>query len=194
MILFDQLRLSDDAKRLYINVHVNEASYFDNIAIDSITIMTANKVSETDPGTPTEDYIYKTTFSTTTREADLVLTVNDFTDLSQSDMSNTLFFVYVKCKGIVDSCTPCTLDEETTLGVTFDENMLYQRVMDYTKELANKCDVSTGFIDFILLWYAFKAAIETEHYIAAIKYFNMLFDIVDDSGNTVITKSCGCHG
>lgn len=51
MILFDQLRISDDGKRLYINAHVNKADYFANVYIDSIVIMTADKVSETAPGT-----------------------------------------------------------------------------------------------------------------------------------------------
>ena len=33
MILFDQLRISDDGKRLYINAHVNKADYFANVYI-----------------------------------------------------------------------------------------------------------------------------------------------------------------
>ena len=56
-------------------------------------------------------------------------------------MSKTLFFVYVKCKGTPGSCIPCRLDEETTLGVVFDENVLHQKVMDYTKELVADCSV-----------------------------------------------------
>lgn len=204
MIIFDQLRISDDGQRMYINVHVNKASYFDNIVIDSITIMTSDKVSETAPGTPTEDYIYTKKVEGEERELNLVLTSADFTKtwetdpkamaFKQSDMSNTLFFVYVKVKGTPDACTPCTLDEETTLGVTFDENILYQRVMDYTKDLVRECSTPTGFVDFILLWNAFKASIETEHYVAAIKFFNMLFDVVDDNGHKLTVKGCGCHG
>lgn len=202
MVLFDQLRISDDGKRMYINVHVNKASYFDNIYLDQITIMTADKVSETDPKMPTSDYIYKKTFGNGVKEADLVLTADDFLKLweedpkamqfHQADMSRTLFFVYVKVKGTPDACTPCTLDEEITVGVTFDVNLLYQRVMGFTRELAADCTVNQGFTDFILLWNAFKAAIETEHYIPAIKFFNMLFGSVGASGYNI--KSCGCHG
>ena len=204
MVIFSQLRISDDGKRMYVNAHVNKASYFDNIYIDSITIMTSDKVSETAPGTPTSDYIYTLRADDNTKELNLVLTASDFTRtwesdpkamaFNQSDMSNTLFFVYIKCKGTPDACTPCRLDEETTLGVVFDENILYQRVMDYTKDLVADCNVPTGFMDFILLWYAFKSAIETEHYVAAIRFFNMLFDNVRDTGNKGIIKGCGCHG
>ncbi len=205
MIIFDQLRISDDGKRMYVNAHVNKAQFFSNISIDTITIMTSDKVSETSPGIPTEDYIYTKKIEGEERELHLVLEASDFvktweTDAKamafrQTDMSNALFFVYIKCKGTPGACTPCRLDEETTLGVTFDENILYQRVMSYTKELVRDCcNVPVGFIDFILLWNAFKASVETEHYIQAIKFFNMLFDIVDDDGHKSITKGCGCHG
>ena len=205
-VIFDQLRVSDDSKRLYINVHVNKAAYFDNIYLDSITIMTADKVSETNPDVPTEDYIYKLDLTDQEhKEADLVLKAEDLmktweTDanamkFAQSDMSRTLFFVYVKVRGIPDECTPCRLDEEVTLGVTFDENMLYQRVMQFTKDLANDCHIPIGFTDFILLWNAFKASVETEHHIPAIKYYNMLFGESSEvvTGHSTI-KPCGCHG
>lgn len=202
MVIFDQLRISDDGKRMYINAHVNKASYFNNIYIDTITIMSSDRVSETSPGIPTSDYIYTHKVDGNEKELNLVLTASDFkkvweTDpkamaLSQVDMSGTLFFVYIKCKGVPGACTPCTLDEETTLGVTFDENLLYQRAMDFTKELVDECKEPTAFVDFILLWNAFKYAIETEHYVAAIKFYNMLFGgHIRQIGHI---KTCGCHG
>ena len=204
MILFDQLRISDDGQRLYINAHVNKADYFKNRYIDSVVIMTADKVSETAPGTPTSDYIYKKEIEGNVKELDLVLTPLDFTKswetdpkaiaFNRADMSNTLFFVYIKCKGTPGECTPCRLDEEITLGVVFDENVLYQRVMDYTKELVADCSIPTEFTDFILLWNAFKAAIETEHYVAAIKFYNKLFGVVRSGYSNNIIKTCGCNG
>lgn len=204
MIIFDQLRISDDGRRMYINAHVNKADYFNNIYIDSIVIQTADKVSETDSGLPTSNYIYTKKLEDNTKEINLVLEASDFSKSWESDpkniafdrrdMSNTLFFVYIKCKGTPDSSTPCRLDEETTLGVVFDENMLHQKVMDYTKELVADCSVPSSFLDFILLWNAFKSAIETEHYIPAIKFFNMLFDEVGKSYQNRIIKTCGCNG
>lgn len=204
MIVFDQLRISDDGKRMYINAHVNKAEYFKDIYIDSITIMTADKVSETDPATPTSDYIYTKKVEENVKELNLVLEASDLSkswetdpkaiSFNRRDMSKTLFFVYIKCKGVPEECTPCRLDEETTLGVMFDENMLHQRVMEYTKELVADCNIPTDFIDFILLWNAFKAAIETEHYITAIKFYNLLFDFVGKGYKDRIVKTCGCHG
>ena len=204
-VIFDQLRISDDGKRMYINLHVNKASYFDDIYLDELTIMTSDKVSETDPKTPTSDYIYKCTFEDGTKEANLVLTAADFIKTWETDpvamkfpesaMSRTLFFVYVKIKGTPDECTPCTLDEEITLGVTFDTALLYQYVMGYTRQLADDCTIPEGFIDMILQYNGFKAAVETEHYIPAINYYNMLFDTGhSQSSFDVFPKPCGCHG
>lgn len=204
MIIFDQLRISDDGKRMYINAHVNKADYFNDIYIDSIVIQTADKVSETDPGLPTSDYVYIKKAEENAKELNLVLEASDLSRswesdpkaiaFNRGDMSKTLFFVYIKCKGTPVSCTPCRLDEETTLGVVFDENVLHQKVMDYTKELVADCNVPSAFIDFILLWNAFKSAIETEHYISAIKFYNMLFDEVGKSCQSRTIKTCGCNG
>lgn len=192
MIIFDQLRISDDGKRLYINLHVNRADYFDNIFLDSITIMTADKASETNPNIPTEDYIYKKEFDGEQKEADLVLTANDFNEAySKADLTSDLFFIYVKIKGVPAPCTPCRLDEEITLGVTFDETMLYQKVMQFTRELNQDCEIPQNFLDLIMLWNGFKAAIETEHYIVAIDFWKRLFK---SSSSVVSSKGCSCHG
>ena len=208
MVLFDQLRISDDGKKMYINIHVNKADYFENVYLDTITIMSADKVSETHQGMPTDDYLYTHTFEGNQKEAGLVLTALDFTKtwgetvsdmtFTNYDMSHTLFFVYVKCKladgTSLDPCIPCTLDEEVTLGVTFDTNLLYQHVMGYTKEFVQDCTIPQGFTDYILLWNAFKASVETEHYIPAIKFYNMLMGNTVNSGNSGSHKGCGCHG
>ena len=196
-VIFDQLRISDNGRKMFINVHVNKAGYFDNIYLDSITIMTADKVLETNPYQPTDDSIYYKRFDDGMKSADLVLTAQDFNEkYPVNSMGSILFFVYVKVKGVPDPCTPCSLDDEVTLGVTFDEGLFYQKVMDFTKALADTCQIPVGFADFILLWNVFKASIETEHYIPAIKYFNLLFGIDGAGDGRVLsgTKPCGCHG
>ena len=126
--------------------------------------MTADKVSETNPHEPTEELIYKKVIEGDQKELNIVLPDEDISNWNyqKKDFTDDLFFVYVKVKGVPDPCTPCTLDEEITIGVTFDSNLLHQRVMDYTKDLLKDCTVPTGFSDFILLWNAFKAAIENK--------------------------------
>jgi hypothetical protein len=197
MIIFDQLKISDNGKEMYINFHVNGADYFQNIYLESLTIMTADQVSETDPLTPTADYIYQLEFQEDLKEYNTVLLPTDFNEnFTKSNFSSDLFFVYVKCKDApLIGCPPCRMDEMTTLGVTFDEALLHQKVLGYTNELVAECSVPQGFTDFILLWNAFKSAIETEHYIMAIQYWKMLFEMGSNSGGYIGNKSgCGCHG
>lgn len=209
MVIFSQLRLSDDGKRLYINCHINKADYFKKDYIKSVTVMSSDEVLETNPNNPSSHYLYKQTYKDEdkVREVNFVLTAANFSktwlkskgeeeavknNFKESDMSRTLFFVYVECAGLIEECTPCGLSGNYTLGVTFDEKLLYQRVMGYTKALADDCNIPTGFIDFILLWNAFKASIETEHYVPAIKYWKMLFG--EGNIGNIIYKGCGCHG
>lgn len=202
MLIFDQLRISDDGKYMYIDMHVNTSDYFKDIYIQSITITTADKALETSPTEPKE-YLYKKEVEEEgVKELSLVLTVSDFIksweknpvaiNFTQSDMSKTLFFVYAKCGGVPDVCTPCTLDNEITLGVVFHEVLLYQRIMDFTKKLLTDCSVNQDFIDFILLWNAFKASIETEHYVSAVKFWNILFKTISKNNKSTTYKFCNC--
>lgn len=194
MIIFDQLEISTDGKQMYINLHVDRADYFKDLTLDTLTILTADAVSETDPNVPTEGFIYQKTFDEGLTEASLVLQPTDMNvSYTKSNFSSDLFFVYVTTDGTPDISTPCALDEQTSLGITFDETLLYQKIMQFTKSLADNCQMPVEFTDFILLWNAFKISVETGHYIPAIKYYNMLFD-KSKSITIGTSKSCGCHG
>nr|DAG91424.1 MAG TPA: hypothetical protein [Crassvirales sp.] len=227
MVQFDQLRISDDGKELFIDVHVNTSSYFKNVYLNGIVIIDANSkekdckskdytgISETNPYVPNNNYVYKSEILGNEKELHLRLTKADFdaafvnmnsgdvvnslkpyakVSFNKPNFSDSLFFVYIICKGADSECTPCVLDSsKPTVGVTFDEKLLYQRVMDYTKQLSDNCTVPREFIDFILLWNGFKASIETEHYVPALKYWQMLFNNPKFI-NGITTKGCGCHG
>ena len=220
MIIFDQLRISDDGKQLYINIHVNTAEYFNGVKIDSVLVTLAKQADEASFCMP-EDFIYcqdninseyfdmvldKSVLDAAAMNWDRETGDPDDTSLpyasmsfNGTDFSHDLFFVFVKCnvRNATNECLemlPCALQANPMLGVTFDENMLHQKVMDYTKQLAKDCTVPMGFTDFILQWNAFKASVETEHYKPAIKFFNMLFDESNGINSTGNSKVCGCHG
>ncbi len=194
MIIFDRLQVSDNGKWLHIDVHVNKATYFDNICIDKVVIQTQDQVSETDPLSPGSEYIFMMQADENTRELHLALNANTNFDLVYKNLSDKLLFVYVICKGTPRECTPCRLDEMTTLGVTFDTALLYQKVMQFTRELNQQCEIPKGMIDLMMLWNGFKAAIETEHYLPAIDFWRRIFDRQYQSAGMSSTKPCGCHG
>ena len=206
---------------MFLSVHVNYASYFDNVMLDSITIVPAFDkegnilISETDPNTPTDNYIFKKVYNEDMQVDNLMIDkgvldaafnnwngerVKDDSkpharkSFDQSDFSHNLFFVYIKGKvnsGGLDGCLPCELTKEITIGVTYDQTEVYQTVMGYTKELARDCIVPDNFVNYILLHNALNASIETEHFIPALKYWKLL---VDNTRAVSPTKNCGCHG
>lgn len=194
MVLFDRLQISDDGRKLYIDIHVNQADYFSNLYIEKIVIQTHEQVSEMDPLSPGDQHIYEYHAEPETKELHLVLNaVTDF-DLVYKNLSDKLLFVYVVCTGTPDACTPCRLDEMTTLGVTFDQTLFYQRVMQESKQLADTCKIAKSFLDLILLWNGFKAAIETEHYLPAIDFWKKMFNRSSSTASHGTAKPCGCHG
>ena len=194
MIIYDQLRVSDDGQTLFINAHVNNAEYFQDVYIKKITICTEDQISELDPFGPYEQFIYQQEIEgTETKSLDLVLGPSQFYEtFTAKDLSHYMFFVYIECDGTVPPETPCRLDEMTTLGVTFDYGVFYNNAMNFTKELADTCTIPSQFIDFILNMEALKMSIETEHYVPAIKYWKTLLGT--DSANISENKPCGCHG
>lgn len=347
MITVEQLRISNDGNTLYLDAHVNKAHYFDNTFVDKVTILTEDQVSELDPSSFGDDYIYQSTsgksnpitqlykqpcvlsgehllnhgtedggwkinFDTSTnatthalsfvfsgmfstfenntpfllvtntdyvpsqgfnsnniiykvtgslydgeydsdhpiymfkgfgnignsnilkfylcvqkedgthqfteligtdnvnylhfyympysdgnvgeeKEIHLVLGINDFNEkFKANNLTENMFFVYITTKGTPSEDTPCRLDERTTLAVTFDYGIIFNRAMQYTREIANSCNIPMGFIDFILHYEALKLAIETEHYIPAIEHFKWLRNYSTDT--SITTKDCGCHG
>ena len=216
MVLFDQLRISDDGKLMFINIHVNQAEYFKDVYLKNIKVMTGDKVFEaSDACFPTSAYIYCESFGESVKEAHVVIDkgvldaayinwnpstkeVIDSTkphaqvSFTGNNFSKDLFFVYVETTGEADECVPCGISSKPTVGVTFDETLLYQHVMGFTKSLADSCTVPTGFADFILLWNAFKSSVETEHWVPALKYYNMLFG--NPNGNASIDGSHSPYG
>ena len=193
MVIVDLLRISDDGKEMYLSCHVNKADYYENVYLDSITIMTADKVSDVAPELYTEDYVYRYEIAGEEKEIEMVLKPTDFNEkFTKSNFSSDLFFVYIHCKGIPDPCTPCGEDRMTTVAVTFDTALLYQQVMQYTRELNEDCNIPMSFIDLTLLWNGFKAAVETEHWIPAIDFYNKMFGGYGMASYK--TKPCGCHG
>ena len=141
-------------------------------------------------------HVYSEVPNMTYQELHLVLDRNSFNEkFTKKDLSSNMFFVYIECEGTPDPCTPCRLDEMTTLGVTFDYGIMFNEAMNYTRELADTCNIPHGFIDFILNLDALKLAIDTEHYVPAIGFWkNMVGEKGILGGSKSMIKPCGCHG
>lgn len=223
MVVFDQLRISNDSRKMVIDVHVNQLSYYDNMYISSITLCTEKVVSELNSAVVPSDYLYRIEYDDHPRSVSLTLTKavmdNAFihtnngsalsghetatVSFSTSDFRSHLFFVYVELGGIPAANTPCDMDKSIYVGVTFDYGTLYGQAMNFTRELAADCTVPRGFIDFILNLEGLKMAIDTDHYVPAVQFWKRLYTgirMISATGNVgevrplTTPKSCGCHG
>lgn len=61
--------------------------------------------------------------------------------------------------------------------------------MGYIKELGDSCNISKGFIDFILQFEGLKVSIESDNYVTAVKLFKKLFRSTPNTN-----KGCECNG
>lgn len=59
MVTIEQLRISDDGQKLYLDAHVNKASYFDSMTIKRVTVCTEEQVSELQPKMYGQKFIYQ---------------------------------------------------------------------------------------------------------------------------------------
>lgn len=222
-VIFDQLRISDNGNRLFIDFHVSEATDYSNYYLKSLTITTADYVPETISLSDVSDYVYKKYYPEPSpiigggnrgkRTDSLIVDAPAFDkafyngkgsssiDINKAyatipyngtSLSGPLFFVWVELYVPASQSTPCFADEPV-LGVTFDGKLLYQQAMGYTKELADDCTISDGFIDFILNYSAFKSAVETDHFCDAKTFYNQMFNLKNNP-KRVAGRGCGCHG
>lgn len=209
MVVFEQLRISDDGKTMYIDAHVHEWELQNcegekkSTHITRVAVATSDKVNESSVNyisneecKQKEMYVYYEEFSEEEHVTELHLVLNAYClENMGNSFSNDLFFVFIEDSGDEDPCVPCPISSNLTVGVTFDENLHYQQVMDYTKALADDCQIPQGFVDYILRWNALKASIETEHWCAAQKFYKMLFGGPHwRSPGQYKRGGCGCHG
>ena len=100
-------------------------------------------------------------------------------EIKQEDIcqpfSDTMFFVYIKCKGIPTFDCPCNQQDELTMGVCVNEHTVYRRFMCLMRSLLDGCEIPKEFIDLYLRWKAVWMCVKTGHYIEAILYWRRFF-------------------
>lgn len=216
MVQFNELRITPDGKNLIIDVSVQDMEYYDNVFIDSIIIDTEDTYIPSGPSTnPIFSYTVEESSdvaytilrdggctpvlcdegddqclisnSGNTKHLKLILNSTDF--ITIPNLNDKLFFVYVVTKGTPSSNTPCGLDNQNTLGVVFNKFTLYKTSMKFFKELESSCNISKGFIDFILRMKGLELSIKTGNYLQTIRYWNKFFKgKIENLSNT---SNCG---
>ena len=194
MIIFDQLRISSNGQTMYIDAHVNQSPHFSETTIEKLCICLAKDVVETIDPESIPNIYSKQYDSATTKEIHEAIAIDDENLTYNKPSFKDLFFVYIKCANVPEDKDCYTAVGNYVVGVTFNTTVLYQAVMQYTKDLNRTCEIPKNFINLILLWNGFKAAVETGHYLVATDFYNKMFKGNALTAASSINNICGCHG
>lgn len=188
MVVFDELRITNDGETLIIKVRVRKEDYYKDVYIKSIHIDTEETFNE---GTYSQQGITKVYkgYTVTDNQKSVTLILN--TSQILADLTKHLFFIWVETKGNPTSNVPCGMDNSKTVGVTLYMGNIYNLFMNRIKEVGNTCQIPQNFIDEILKFKALSTAIDSSHYTQGIEFFNKWFK---GDSNKVITNKCGCNG
>lgn len=170
MIKYNTLKI--EGNNLIIDFEVEDKPYYSNISIEGVRVDTPLTY-----GTDTPYYIYDED-NVTRYEAEIFI----------SDVKKELLIITPQVYVALPPDTPCGADI-IDMAAVYDRNVLLDKGLGYLKELGDTCEISRGFVDFILKRHALDMAIATCNYSIAIKYWKMLTII---KGTTI--KGCGCYG
>ena len=170
MIKYNTLKI--EGNNLIIDFEVEDKPYYSNVSIEGVRVDTPLTY-----GTDTPYYIYDED-DVTRYEAEIFI----------PDVKKELLIITPQVYVALPPDTPCGADV-IDMAAVYDRNVLLDKGLGYLKELGDTCEISRGFVDFILKRYALDMAIATCNYSMAIKYWKMLTMI---KGTTI--KGCGCHG
>lgn len=213
MIIFNNLKISQDNKCLYIDVQIDNSIYFKDMYIDSIFIDTDETYVSNGPSNNaikvyTASSVYPEIFTeddldnNVLDEEDQAIIYDDEEDYSYArqvslsldktilgSLENRIFFVYVIAGGNPSPNTPCGMDVTQVMKAVINTYPIYQNSMNYIKELDSLCKVPQNFIDYILNVEAFDLSIQTGNYNKAIQLWKDYFCSLPK----IETLTCGCN-
>ena len=194
MIDFNDSRISEDGKRLILDLNIQDLNYYDDMYLGRIVIDTQDTWI---PSGPSQNPVYEWEDPTPVfvngnlvnrRHLRLELTSTDLDGLS---LGNNMFYVYVIAEGMPAPNTPCGLDEATSLRVVFDYGVIYRNTIKLFKQLSEDCIVPQALINQILQLNGLELSLITRHYPESNRFWNKFFK--NKKANLPKTK-CGCNG
>ena len=186
MVDFLECRMTWGGEKAIIDVKVKDKPYLTNITIKDFKIDNQDTFIETGPSSTAVKVADFDAF--TLKTASVSFNLKDYKEKLHKD---DLLFVWVTLKGTPSPNTPCGEDVMTALCVLYDEEIPFKLGMGYIKDLSLDCEVPMGYENWLLLYNAFKLALDTGNYMLAIELWKKLKGIAPESSKI---KGCGCHG
>lgn len=189
MVVFDELRITEDGQYLIINARIRKdiLKQYPNAYIKSIHVCDSSNYDEGIPSKAISIYEYNDNSTRKTSFFDAI----HFTAISEKLLNNKLIFVYIE---VAHADSPCGCASNPAVGVAMDMSNVYSQFMSYINELCDtdSCDKTTpsGLTDFILRFNALLLAMDSKHYAKGVEFFDKWFSKDSKTKST----DCGCHG
>lgn len=164
---------------LKLDVQIADASYYDNVFIDTICFDTDDTFLESGPSSKAR-VIYSS-------EEDNLKSVQLSVDIDT--LQDKLFFVYVITKGEIAPNAPCVDRHTMESAIVFDKSRIYELAMKGINSI-DCCDIPRDFIDFILRYYAVMISAEIGAYPSLVEHWKQFFG----DKRRILRPKCGCHG
>lgn len=208
MVVFNELRLSDDKKKLIVDCFIENLNIYTNMYIKEIAVDYYKNVET--GGDPSENAItiYSNTGDdTSVKAASVCLNMDNQSQKNEvaekfgiSNLKGGVYYVFVMCDGTPEPAVatlPCGYDEDTEVGIVPDWELLYEIGLKYIINMAgsciDKCVDNSPFMHFILMWNSLKMALSACEYNVVEKVWDMILRTYRRVGSTLVENSCGCN-
>lgn len=193
MVSINEFVIARDAKYLYLKASIDDMEYFENVFIDYLEF-TLHKVVNGTIETSTielnpDGTLHIEPLETEVKNVDLTLTPQD---LGLSDFQTPVIEVKVYTKGYPSDDTPCGMDEEYVVGITYNESVLYDKGLSFIHQVGQDCNIPDDFINWILSSSAFDLALKSGNMNDALSWWLRLTS--NRSNGYSRNSNCGCHG
>lgn len=193
MVSINEFVIARDAKYLYLKASIDDMEYFENVFIDYLEF-TLHKVVNGTIETSTielnpDGTLHTESLETEVKNVDLTLTPQD---LGLSDFQTPVIEVKVYTKGYPSADTPCGMDEEYVVGITYNESVLYDKGLSFIHQVGQNCNIPDDFINWILSSSAFDLALKSGNMNDALSWWLRLTS--NRSNGYSRNSNCGCHG
>lgn len=200
MVKFDELRISEDGQYLTVECHIENYDVYSEMYIDTIYLEYYKNRGTV--GVPSDKALLMfendNEDKTKTRHVRCRISLMQLPgNFGTSEFRNGLFYVYVNCDGHLPASVSsmyCGYDVTLDVAVIPDWRMLYKMIMPLVGKFASgctPCDDVDGFGHLILMWYAFKYAVETCDWTTVDRLWD---EFIGDPIGSVSHGGCGCFG
>lgn len=207
MVIFNDLRISDDKQSLIVDCFIENLNVYSGMYIKEIAVDYYKNVETS--GTASEDAItiYENrTDDTSVKAVRACLTVDEIKKhetFGAAKLAGGLFYVFVTCEAESSAAVaalgtlPCGYDQTSDIGIVPDWELLYRIGLKNINDMAfacfDKCNDSTNFIQFLLLWSSLKLAMNSCEYAIVEDVWDRILKLFSfDENGVSIVNGCGC--